>query len=172
MGRERVRYVAASVKLRSQKAGGISRKYPRTVTTPSYLVAILQQEEGRAAVEDDHKLEDHQICFAELVGYVRHVDSRQRDEQQRDIGARYSYEMKLGRETIQLDAIAFRILRFLASQPYRAFTRERIAEAVSTARDPVAADVLDGHVARLRDSLGFFRDYIQTVPYIGYRFRA
>ena len=24
----------------------------------------------------------------------------------------------------------------------------------------------------LRDQLGFFRDYIQTVPYIGYRFKA
>jgi hypothetical protein len=24
----------------------------------------------------------------------------------------------------------------------------------------------------LRDKLGFFADYIQTVPYIGYRFKA
>ncbi len=48
----------------------------------------------------------------------------------------------------------------------------RVAAAVSTQRHPVAPEALDGHIARLRDALGFFRDYIQSVPYIGYRFRA
>ena len=33
-------------------------------------------------------------------------------------------------------------------------------------------ETVDCYIASLRDQLGFFRDYIQTVPYIGYRFRA
>ena len=80
--------------------------------------------------------------------------------------------MKLGRETVHLDIIAFRILRFLSARPYRAYTRRRIAEAISTQRYPVAEETLDQHIMSLREQLGFFRDYIQAVPYIGYRFKA
>ena len=80
--------------------------------------------------------------------------------------------MKLGRLTIRVRPIEYRILRFLAARPYRAYTRRRIARAVSTRQHPVPPEALDRHVARLRHALGFFHDYIQTVPYIGYRFRA
>ena len=85
---------------------------------------------------------------------------------------RASYRMKLGRETIQLDSIPFRILQFLSTHPYRAYSRRRIAEAVSSRRHPVGEEQLDGHIGSLRRQLGFFRDYVQTVPYIGYRFKA
>ncbi len=115
---------------------------------------------------------DHYGCLAELVGYERSIDGHERRETDHRVVSGYSYEMKLGRETIQLDLIAFRLLRFLAARPYRAFTRRRIAKAISTHRHPGAPEALDGHVARLRHALGFFHDYIQTVPYIGYRFRA
>ena len=123
-------------------------------------------------MDDDRTLESHHDRFAELAGHERRVRSRVSKARHHRVSSRYSYQMKLGRETIQLDPIAFRILRFLASRPYRAFTRRHIAAAVSTRRHPVVPEALDRHVARLRDALGFFRDYIQTVPYIGYRFRA
>ena len=127
-------------------------------------------------MDDDRPRENHYGRLAELVGYefrqrVREIEESQCASSSRDSSG-FSYQMKLGRETIRLDAIEFRILRFLSSQPYRAFTRRRIAEAVSTRRHPVAPESLDRHIALLRDALGFFRDYIQTVPYIGYRFRA
>ena len=79
--------------------------------------------------------------------------------------------MKLGRETMQLDIVEFRILRFLSARPI-APIRGRIAEAVSSQRYPVGAETLDQHIVSLREQLGFFRDYIQAVPYIGYRFKA
>jgi DNA-binding response OmpR family regulator len=75
-------------------------------------------------------------------------------------------------ETVKLDYIEFRILQFLAATPYRAFSRRTIAAAVSTTRLPVREDSLDQHIARLRERLGFFHNYIQTVPHIGYRFKA
>ncbi|MFV1966161.1 MAG: winged helix-turn-helix domain-containing protein [Pirellulaceae bacterium] len=84
----------------------------------------------------------------------------------------FSYRMKLGRETIFLGTIEYRIIRFLSSRPYRAYTRRCIAEAVSTCQNSVREETLDKYVASLRDKLGFFGDYIQTVPYIGYRFKA
>ena len=31
---------------------------------------------------------------------------------------------------------------------------------------------LDEHIASLREKLGLFSDYVQSVPYVGYRFKA
>ena len=83
-----------------------------------------------------------------------------------------SYHVALGRETIQLGLVEFRILLFLASKPYHAFTRRSIAEAVGCEDHPVLEDAVDRHVASLLEQLGVFHDYVQAVPYIGYRFKA
>ena len=96
---------------------------------------------------------------------------KDRIRKQKEFASSWSYQLKLGRGTIWLDAIEYRILRFLAARPYRAFTRKRIAQAVSTDSHPVTADSLGRHIKSLRDKLGFFADYIQSVPYIGYRFK-
>ena len=82
------------------------------------------------------------------------------------------YRVALGRECIHLGIVEFRILLFLASKPYHPFTRLRIADAVSTEHHPVTEDTVDQHIASLRDQLGPFHDYVQSVPYIGYRFKA
>ncbi len=84
----------------------------------------------------------------------------------------WSYDMKRGRQTVRLNTVEYRIFRFLAARPYHAYTRRRIAEAVSTESQPVTAETLRRYIASLRDKLGFFADYIQSVPYIGYRFKA
>ena len=83
-----------------------------------------------------------------------------------------SYRLALGQETIQLGIVEFRILLFLASRPYHAFTRRCIADAVSSGRNLVVEDTVDQHIACLLDQLGVFHDYVQAVPYIGYRFKA
>jgi two-component system phosphate regulon response regulator PhoB len=83
-----------------------------------------------------------------------------------------SYQVALGREPIQLGFVEFRILLFLASRPYYAFTRRAIADAIDSVRDPVTEATVDQHVAALLDQLGAFHDYVQPVPHIGYRFKA
>jgi DNA-binding response OmpR family regulator len=83
-----------------------------------------------------------------------------------------SYRLALGKETIPLGIVEFRILLFLASKPYHAFTRRSIADAVSSEQNPVVEGTVDQHVASLLDQLGVFHDYVQSVPYIGYRFKA
>jgi len=83
-----------------------------------------------------------------------------------------SYRLVLEQEPIQLGIVEFRILLYLAGRPYHAFTRRNIAEAVSTERDPVVEDTVDQHVVSLLNQLGTFHDYVQSVPYIGYRFKA
>jgi DNA-binding response OmpR family regulator len=123
-------------------------------------------------MDDDRSIESHAIACEEFVLRQRWVRRQHDVKRDRDRSARYSYERKLGRETIRLDPIAFRLLSFLAARPYRAYSRRRLAQAVSTPRHPVADETLDRHITRLRNALCFFGDYIQTVPYIGYRFKA
>jgi DNA-binding response OmpR family regulator len=83
-----------------------------------------------------------------------------------------SFRLALGKQPIQLGNVEFRILLYLASRHYHAFTRCAIAEAVSTNKQPVTEETVDEHIATLRDQLGVFYDYVQTVPGIGYRFKA
>lgn len=82
-----------------------------------------------------------------------------------------SFRLSAGQDPIQLGSVEFRLLLFLASRPYHPFTRSVIAEAISTTFEPITPDEIDQHVATLRDQLGVFHDYVQTVPYIGYRFK-
>ena len=82
-----------------------------------------------------------------------------------------AFRVKMGREPIWLRTIEYRILTFLSAHPYRAYTRRRIAKSVSTQRFPLSEETVDHHIASLRDQLGFFGNYIQSVRYIGYRFK-
>jgi len=83
-----------------------------------------------------------------------------------------SFRLAFGQDPIQLGEVEFRILLFLASRPYRPFTRRAISEAVTTLGDPVTEETVDQYIDALRDQLGVLHDYVQTVPYIGYRFKA
>ncbi len=83
-----------------------------------------------------------------------------------------AFRVKMGREPIWLRAIEYRILTFLSAHPYRAYTRRRIAQAVSSQTNPLSEETVDYHIACLRDQLGFFCNYIQSVKYIGYRFKV
>jgi DNA-binding response OmpR family regulator len=104
---------------------------------------------------------------------LQHLAARQVWPANDDLAERpRSYRLALGRETIQLGIVEFRILLFLAGRPYHAFSRRSIAEAVSSDQDPVGEDAVDRHVDSLLNQLGVFHDYVQSVPYIGYRFKA
>lgn len=83
-----------------------------------------------------------------------------------------SYRLALGHDAIELGFVEYRILLFLASKPYHAFSRANIAAAVSSGKNPVEEETIDQHVASLIDQLGVFHHYVQAVPYIGYRFKA
>ena len=116
-----------------------------------------------------------EACYV-LIDDVRHAEQqarrRRRFESEDGVVDPWSYRAKLGRGTIRLTLVEYRILMFLAARPNHAFTRRRIADAVSTASHSVTVKTLGRYIASLRGQLGFFSDYIQSVPYIGYRFKA
>ena len=72
---------------------------------------------------------------------------------------------------INLDPIEFRIVTFLASRPYHAFKTEEIIQHVNEKDESMEPEALAQHIQSLRSKMGFFRDYVQSVPYIGYRFK-
>ena len=88
-----------------------------------------------------------------------------------------TYEVAFGPRPIRLGEVEFRILLFLASRPYHAFKRQAIVEAVNNQwmggeQEPLTEQNVDTYVSSLRDQLGVLHDYVQSVPHIGYRFKA
>ena len=116
-------------------------------------------ESGYVLIEDVHRA-------------ARQARRQSRFEITDDVVDPWSYQAKRGQGTLRLSLVEYRILKFLASRPNRAFTGRRIAAAVSTKLHPVTAPSLGRYIRSLRAQLGFFSDYIQTVPFIGYRFKA
>jgi DNA-binding response OmpR family regulator len=120
---------------------------------------------------DDGSSEVRQLFFSNIGDFIYEAERRAQAEKEKTDEPPF-YRLALGRELIHLDIIEFRILLFLASKPYYPFTRLCIADAVSTEHHPVTENDIDQHIISLRDQLGCFHDYVQSVPYIGYRFKA
>jgi DNA-binding response OmpR family regulator len=85
-----------------------------------------------------------------------------------------SYRHAFGDKPIRLGAVEFQILLFLASRPYHAFTPKQVAKAVAKELKtlPLDQSTLDEHVANLREQLGVLSDFVQTVPGVGWRYKA
>jgi DNA-binding response OmpR family regulator len=83
-----------------------------------------------------------------------------------------AYREAFGNEPIRLGIVEFRIMLLLSSRPYHAFTRRQISDAVGAESHPLSEDLVDAYIASLRNQLGVLNDFVQSVPYIGYRFKA
>lgn len=99
-------------------------------------------------------------------------DPARQQQKKNQATPRAGYLVELSGESIPLEPVEYRILIFLAATPYRAYTRKQIVDAVRTPDEPVTEEGLDDHIRSLRDKLGLFSDYVQSVPYVGYRFKA
>lgn len=113
----------------------------------------------------------NEVAGAELTEFLQIAARRVWPATDDQHGPPESYRVALGREPIQLGIVEFRILMYLAGRPYHPFTRRSIAEAVHTDYYPVTEDTVDQHVDSLLSQLGVFHDYVQAVPYVGYRFK-
>lgn len=120
---------------------------------------------------NDRQIQPNDWVLSDVSQLLREAPQRvkQMTEERRD--APRVYRVAIGREPIELGRVEFRILLLLASRPYRPFSRAKIAEAISSPLQTVDEQDVDQHILSLRDQLGFFRDYVQTVPYLGYRFK-
>lgn len=75
-------------------------------------------------------------------------------------------------QDIGLTATEFSLLRLLAANPGRVFSREFLLEEVWGGEAVVFDRTVDSHIQRLRKKLGSVGDLIETVWGVGYRFSA
>ncbi len=117
----------------------------------------------------------------ELVARVRAVLRRSQGKGRQEGGERVVQEglvIDAGRhlvevegQAVQFTATEFRLLHFLATHPGRVFTRDQILDRVVGERAVVISRNIDVHVRAVRGKLGPYRDWLETVRGVGYRFR-
>ena len=122
-------------------------------------------------MREDRENEAGYVLIEDAASVTRPASRRRRFERTDETVDPWSYQAKRGEGTLRLTTVEYRILRFLAGRPNQALSHSRIAQAVSTDRHRVTAESLGHHMLTLRGQLGFYSDYIQAVPFIGYRFK-
>lgn len=80
------------------------------------------------------------------------------------------HKVSVGETEVPLTATEFRILHFLAARPGRVFEREQILSFALGPNTVVTDRSVDVHIRAIRKKLGDYRDLIETVRGIGYRF--
>ena len=83
----------------------------------------------------------------------------------------HRHEVRLEGKIINLTAMEFKLLYFLASHPGRVFTREQILNNVSSEDAYIIDRNIDVHIRSIRKKLDKQRDLIETIHRVGYRFR-
>ena len=66
----------------------------------------------------------------------------------------------------------FQLLHFLLSNPGRVFTRETLLNHVLGENIYVTDRTIDVHIAKVREKLGEYSDYIETIKGLGYRLKG
>jgi two-component system phosphate regulon response regulator PhoB len=73
-------------------------------------------------------------------------------------------------EPATMTATELRLLHFLASHPGRVFTRDQLLSRVIGDQAVVIDRNIDVHVGAIRKKLGRYRDMVETIRGVGYRF--
>ena len=81
------------------------------------------------------------------------------------------HEVTLDGEPVELTATEFRLLHFLAANPGKVFSRQRLVKEAIGEDAYILERNIDVHVRAIRKKLGEGFDSIATVRGVGYRFR-
>ena len=83
-----------------------------------------------------------------------------------------SYTAHLGKQKLILPRKEFETLVYLLRNKSRVLSRESILNAVWGENILVVDSTIDVHIRKIREKLGTYAEYIETVPGVGYRFKA
>ncbi len=83
-----------------------------------------------------------------------------------------SYTAHLGKQKLVLPRKEFETLVYLLRNKGRVLSRESILNAVWGENVHVVDRTIDVHIRKIREKLGRYAEYIETVPGVGYRFKA
>jgi two-component system phosphate regulon response regulator PhoB len=161
---------------RELRADEPTRKIPLVITTAR--ADESEQLIGFALGADDYVIKPYSIkVLIARIRYQLRRALRGGDTDSRTIecqgvlvdNLRYSARY-LGRE-LRLTPTEFRLLQVLLRHPGRAFTRGELRRAVSPEPATISDDRINAYINGLRSKLGEAAHLIETVRFIGYRFR-
>jgi two-component system phosphate regulon response regulator PhoB len=81
------------------------------------------------------------------------------------------FDVSVDGESAQFTATEFRMAYFLATHPGRVYTREQLIDHVLGHDAMVSDRNIDVHIRSVRQKLGPYRDLVETVRGVGYRFQ-
>ena len=81
-----------------------------------------------------------------------------------------AHVVKINKKDIILTALEFKLLKHLLQRKGRVQTRDQLLGDVWGYSSEVTTRTVDTHIKRLREKLGVFADYIQTIRGVGYKF--
>lgn len=81
-----------------------------------------------------------------------------------------SYQVFINDEQLELTIGEFKLLELLAKQPGKVFSRNQIIEKINGSQYFATERSIDVQIAGLRKKLGEFKDAVETVRSVGYRF--
>ena len=84
---------------------------------------------------------------------------------------RQTYTIKLDGKEIFFPKKEFELLAFLASNSGKVFTREALLRRIWGESVYVIDRTVDVHISKIREKLGEYSKWIETVKGVGYRFR-
>jgi two-component system alkaline phosphatase synthesis response regulator PhoP len=156
---------------------------PRTRSIPIIMVTAKGEESdivlGLGIGADDYVTKP--FSPKELVGRVKAVlrrgpmrsgpESDTRVAREGIVIDPERHEVRVDGESVEFTAREFRILHHLASHPGRVFTRDQLLNHVMGDRAFVVDRNIDVHIRAVRKKLGGYRDIIETIRGVGYRFR-
>ncbi|PWK78401.1 two-component system phosphate regulon response regulator PhoB/two-component system alkaline phosphatase synthesis response regulator PhoP [Mucilaginibacter oryzae] len=81
-----------------------------------------------------------------------------------------SYKVYINNELLELTIGEFKLLELLAKQPGKVFSRSQIIERINGSQYFATERSIDVQIAGLRKKLGEYKDAVETVRSVGYRF--
>ena len=151
-----------------------------TTTGMSQTLLAVVTEGGMPALNQEWDVDDIVLATAgpaEVDARIRLLVSRGRNSGESDMISSSgvvidegSYQAKVNGRPLDLTFKEFELLRFLAGNPSRVFTRDQLLSEVWGYDYFGGTRTVDVHVRRLRAKLGDMESLIGTVRNVGYRF--
>lgn len=82
-----------------------------------------------------------------------------------------SHSVKINNKEVFFPRKEFQLLHFLISNPGRVFSREILLNSIWGENLYVIDRTVDVHIAKVREKLGEFSSYLETIKGLGYRFK-
>ena len=150
-------------------------------TVPIIFLTAMDREfdeiKGLDAGGDDYirKPFSPKLLIARIKSVLRRVDQiNQKGDLLRYDGLEantQNYIATVDGAELQLPRKEFELLAFFMSQPNIIFQRETLLASIWEDDVYVVDRTIDVHINRIRSKLGAYRDWIETIKGVGYRFR-